>query len=244
MKTVVVIPTYEEAGNISQVLDRVLAAVPEVDILVVDDDSPDGTGAIVAGHREFRSRVFLLNGRPKAGLGLAYRAGFAWAQAANYQAVVQMDADLSHAPEDIPGLLDALTEADLVIGSRYVPGGQTRGWALSRRLISWAGNLYVRLVLGLPVRDATAGFRAFRLTALRAIDVPHSHSDGYAFQIETTWRAHQCGLRILEIPITFTERATGSSKMRAGIALEAIVNVLAWRLRGFHRPAEVALGVR
>lgn len=230
MNSVVVIPTYQEAGTITRVLDRVLTAAPQVDVLVVDDDSPDGTGAVVAAHGAFEHRVFLLGGRPRAGLGAAYRAGYAWALEAGYGAVVQMDADLSHSPEDVPVLLEALSRADLVIGSRYVPGGHTRGWARSRRLLSWTGNHYIRLVLGLPVRDATAGFRAFRATALARIDALHTHSDGYAVQVETTWRARRGGLRILEVPITFTERTAGASKMSAGIALEAVVNVLGWRV--------------
>ena len=244
MKTLVVIPTYQEAGNISEVLDRVLVAAPGVDILVVDDDSPDGTGRIVAGHPAFRRRVHLLSRHPKAGLGVAYRAGYAEALAAGYDAVVQMDADLSHAPEDVPVLLEALDRADVVIGSRYVAGGRTHGWAWSRRLVSWAGNLYVRVVLGLPVRDATGGFRAFRSTALTSIDVLHSRSDGYAFQIETTWRASRRGLRVVEVPITFTERVAGASKMNAGIALEAVVNVLGWRLGSLGRTAECTVGSR
>jgi dolichol-phosphate mannosyltransferase len=244
MKTLVIIPTYQEADNITNVLDRVLTAAPTVDVLVVDDDSPDGTGELIAAHRQFCERVFLLRGRPKAGLGVAYRAGYAEALDTGYEAVIQMDADLSHSPEDLPVLLAALKQADVVIGSRYVPGGRTEGWAVSRRLISWAGNLYVRTVLGLPVHDATAGFRAFRTTALTAIDVLHSQSDGYAFQIETTWRAHRRGLKILEVPITFTERIAGASKMSTAIALEAVVNVLFWRLRSLRQPVESAVASR
>lgn len=244
MKTLVIIPTYQEAGNITQVLDRVLAAAPSVDVLVVDDDSPDGTGALVTTHPEFCGRVSLLRRRPKSGLGVAYRAGYAEALDTGYDAVIQMDADLSHSPEDVPVLLTALEQADVVIGSRYVPGGHTVGWPLSRRLISWAGNLYVRATLGLPVRDATAGFRAFRASALTAIDVLHSHSDGYAFQIETTWRARRRGLRIVEVPITFTERVAGASKMSTAIALEALVNVLGWRLSSLRRPLEPYLASR
>lgn len=244
MKTLVIIPTYQEAANITHVLDRVLAAAPSVDVLVVDDDSPDGTGGLVTAHRLYCRRVFLLSRRPKAGLGVAYRAGYAEALDTGYEAVVQMDADLSHAPEDVPALLAALEHADLVIGSRYVPGGRTVGWPLSRRLVSWTGNLYVRAMLGLPVRDTTAGFRAFRTEALTAIDVLHSQSDGYAFQIETTWRARRRGLRIVEVPITFTERVAGASKMSTAIAVEALVNVLGWRLRSFRRPVDCTVASR
>ena len=166
MNSVVVIPTYCEAANITPVLDGVLAASPDSDILVVDDNSPDGTAARVRSHLQFRQRVHLLERPGKAGLGAAYRAGFAWALDAGYDAVVQMDADLSHPPERLPALLGALDSADLAIGSRYVRGGAVRDWPLSRRLISWAGNVYVRLVLGLPVHDATAGFKAFRRETL------------------------------------------------------------------------------
>ena len=168
MNSVVVIPTYCEAANITLVLDGVLAASPDSDVLVVDDNSPDGTAARVRSHLQFRHRVHLLERPGKAGLGAAYRAGFAWALEAGYDAVVQMDADLSHPPERLPALLGALDSADLAIGSRYVRGGAVRDWPLSRRLISWAGNVYVRLVLGLSVHDATAGFKAFRRETLVA----------------------------------------------------------------------------
>jgi dolichol-phosphate mannosyltransferase len=231
MKSVVVIPTYCEAANVTAVLDGVLASSPDSDVLVVDDNSPDGTAARVRSHPQFRHRVHLL-GRPgKAGLGAAYRAGFAWALEAGYDAVVQMDADLSHPPERLPALMAALEDNDVAIGSRYVRGGAVRDWPLSRRLISWAGNVYVRLVLGLPVHDATAGFKAFRLEALVRIRVLDSVSNGYCFQIENTWRACRAGLAVTEVPITFSDRGLGESKMSRAIVREALGRVLVWRWR-------------
>ena len=231
MKSVVVVPTYCEAANITTLLDSVLGAVTDLDVLVVDDNSPDGTAARVRSHPQFDHRVHLLARPGKAGLGAAYRAGFAWALDAGYDVVVQMDADLSHPPERLPALLVALDEADVAIGSRYVRGGAVRDWPASRRLISWAGNVYVRLVLGLPVHDATAGFKAFRSGALRTIGVLDSVSNGYCFQIENTWRACRAGLVVREVPITFSDRGEGESKMSRAIVAEALGRVLVWRWR-------------
>lgn len=231
MKTVVVIPTYNEADSIELVLDAVLAEAAEADVLVVDDDSPDGTATLVAGHPEFARRVFLLSRSEKEGLGAAYRAGFGWALLAGYEAVVQMDADMSHPPARVRALIDALATADLAVGSRYVRGGAVRDWPLGRRMISRCGNAYVRLVLGLPVHDATAGFKAFRREALLRIGAVESESNGYCFQIENTWRAARLQLRIVEVPITFTDRALGVSKMSTAIVREALVRVLVWRWR-------------
>jgi dolichol-phosphate mannosyltransferase len=229
-RAVVVIPTYDEAGNIREVLDRTLAATALVDVLVVDDSSPDGTGRLVQAHEEFGRRVHLLVRPGKAGLGAAYRAGFGWALDRGYDVVVQMDADLSHPPERLPALIEALTEHDVAVGSRYVSGGSVRNWTLARRLISRLGNLYVAMVLGLPVRDATAGFKAFRAEALAEIDAVVSESNGYSFQIENTWQAVRRGLTVVEVPITFTDRTRGASKMSGAIVLEAVVRVLGWRL--------------
>lgn len=238
-RTVVVIPTYDEAANVTAVIDRARAAVPGVDVLVVDDSSPDGTAAIVRGHpawvadhdgaRRGTGRVFLLSRAEKDGLGAAYRAGFAWALDHDYDVVVQMDADLSHPAERLPALLRALDGADVAVGSRYVPGGAVRNWSLRRRIISRGGNLYVRLVLGLPVHDATAGFKAFRRAALEEIGAVESASNGYCFQVENTWRAVRLGLRVAEVPITFTDRTQGTSKMTGSIVTEAVTRVLAWR---------------
>ena len=228
MKSVVVIPTYCEAANVTAVLDGVLAAC-DSDVLVVDDNSPDGTAVRVRSHPQYRHRVHLLSRPGKAGLGAAYRAGFTWALEAGYDAVVQMDADLSHPPERLPALLAALDNADVAIGSRYVRGGAVRDWPWSRRLISWAGNVYVRLVLGLPVHDATAGYKAFRREAMDRIGVLDSVSNGYCFQIENTWRACRAGLRVTEVPITFSDRGLGESKMSKDIVREALGRVLVWR---------------
>jgi dolichol-phosphate mannosyltransferase len=206
MKSIVIVPTYNEAEGIVAMLDAVLLEAPDVDILVVDDNSPDGTARLVTAHPEYRHRLHLLSRLKKDGLGAAYRAGFSWALAASYDAIVQMDADLSHPPERLPALLAALEHADVAIGSRYVRGGGVRDWPVSRRVISRAGNIYVRLVLGIPVHEATAGFKAFRREALETIGAIHSESNGYCFQVENTWRASRLGLRIVEVPITFTDR--------------------------------------
>jgi dolichol-phosphate mannosyltransferase len=236
VRTVVVVPTYDEAGGILALIDRVLSEAPDVDLLVVDDSSPDGTAALVAGHRDFGGRVHLLTRSSKDGLGAAYRAGFRWALDSSYDAVVQMDADLSHPPERLPALLAALGDADLAVGSRYVRGGGVQDWPLSRRAISRGGNLYVRWVLGLRVRDTTAGFKAFRREALERIGAVDSESDGYCFQVENTWRASRLGLRIAEVPITFRDRTCGESKMTTAIVAEALVRVLAWRWREIAHP--------
>jgi len=233
----VVIPTYDEAESIGEALDRVLAATgTEAHVLVVDDGSPDGTADLVRAHPGFGTRVFLLEREGKQGLGAAYRAGFAWAVARDYPLVGQMDADLSHPPEALAGMLArtraAGGEADLVIGSRYVPGGGTENWPLSRRLISRGGNLYVRVLLRVRVKDATAGFRVWTTEALQTCHVSDSASTGYAFQVENTWRADRAGLVIEEHPITFTERRLGQSKMTARIAGEAMLRVLVWRVSG------------
>ncbi|NRQ51084.1 polyprenol monophosphomannose synthase [Aeromicrobium stalagmiti] len=231
MNAVVVIPTYDEADGIEIMLDAVRRAQPSADILVVDDNSPDGTAALVAGHPDFGYRVSLLSRDGKNGLGAAYRAGFAWALERGYDVIVQMDADLSHPPVKIPELIAALDRSDVAIGSRYVEGGGVSNWSVSRRFISWAGNTYVRTVLGLTVRDATAGFRAFRRESLLRLGVLDSQSNGYSFQIENTWRAGQLGLTTIEVPITFTDRTTGRSKMSAGIVREALALALVWRWR-------------
>ena len=231
MKSVVIIPTYNEAEGIETLLDAVLHEAPDLDVLVVDDNSPDGTATLVECHPEHGRRIRLLNRPEKDGLGGAYRAGFRWALEADYDAVVQMDADLSHPPDMLPALLTALELHDVVIGSRYVPGGSVHHWSASRRAISWAGNRYVQMVLGLPVHDATAGFKAFRRDALLRIDALSSESNGYCFQIENTWRAARLGLRVTEVPIAFVDRVHGESKMSPAIAGEAVVRVLAWRWR-------------
>jgi dolichol-phosphate mannosyltransferase len=239
MKAIVIVPTYNEAEGILTMLDAALAAA-DVDILVVDDSSPDGTARLVTAHPEYGHRLHLLSRTRKEGLGAAYRAGFAWALAASYEAIVQMDADLSHPPARLPALLSALENADVAVGSRYVRGGGVRDWPLSRRAISRGGNIYVRLVLRIPVHDVTAGFKAFRREALERIGAVHSESNGYCFQIENTWRASRLGLRIAEVPITFTDRAVGTSKMTGDIVREAMLRVLTWRWRELATGGDVA----
>ena len=231
-RPLVVVPTYNESENIVDLLDQVLKAAPQVHVLVVDDNSPDHTGDLVASHPGFGDRVHLLTRPGKAGIGAAYRAGFTWGLERDYDAVVQMDADLSHPPERLPALIEALEDYDVAIGSRYVHGGGIENWALSRRVISRVGNAYVATVLSLPVRDATAGFKAFRSTALAKIGAVSSQSNGYCFQIENTWQAFREGLSVVEVPITFTDRTRGESKMSSAIVLEAIIRVLGWRWRG------------
>jgi dolichol-phosphate mannosyltransferase len=228
-RALVVVPTYNEATNVDELLRRVRLAEPAAQILVVDDGSPDGTADLVRAHPDYQRHVHLLERRTKQGLGAAYRAGFAWALARDYDVVVQLDADLSHPPERLPALLRQLDHHGISIGSRYVRGGAVANWPLSRRALSWAGNTYVRLVLRLPVRDATSGYRAFSRAALEQIGALDTTSNGYCFQIETTWRAARQGVALTEVPITFTERARGTSKMSAAIATEALYRVLLWR---------------
>ena len=245
MNTIVVIPTYNEASVVEAVLDAVLESAPDADILVVDDNSPDGTGLLVQAHPAHGNRIFLLSRPEKDGLGAAYRAGFAWAVDRSYDVIVQMDADLSHPPARIPALVEALDTADMAIGSRYVRGGGVRNWSLSRRLISWGGNTYVRAVLRLDVHDATAGFRAFRRDSLVRLGALESQSNGYSFQIENTWRASRIGLSTAEVPITFTDRTVGQSKMSPTIVREAVVRVLVWRwheVRDGRRKAPALVG--
>jgi hypothetical protein len=228
--TLVVVPTYDEAATVRELLTRVLAAAP-VDVLVVDDGSPDGTADLVAEFARANPDVHLLRRNGKSGLGAAYRAGFGWGLDRGYEVLVEMDADLSHPADRLPALLAALEGADLVVGSRYVPGGATENWPWHRRLISRTGNAYVALVLGLPVLDATAGFRAFRREVLLGIGVSALTSNGYCFQVETGYQANRAGYRLTEVPITFTERVAGRSKMSSAIVAEALVRVTGW---GFH----------
>lgn len=240
---VVVIPTYNERDNLGRVLDRLFAAVPEVDALVVDDDSPDGTGRLADERARRDERVHVLHRTAKEGLGAAYLAGFDWALRRGYDVLVEMDADGSHAPEQLPRLLRALAHADLAIGSRYVPGGAVVHWPRRRKLLSRGANLYAQLLLGARIRDMTAGFRAYRAEALRQLGLADVSSEGYCFQVDLTWRAVRAGLRVGEIPITFTERAAGSSKMDGSVIREAVVSIAGWGLahrtrqlrRLFHR---------
>ena len=227
-RVLVVIPTYNEADNIKIIVDRVRGAVPQVDILIADDNSPDGTGRIADGLTAGDERVHVLHRPGKQGLGAAYVAGFGWAREHGYEAVVEMDADGSHAPEELPRLLDALSEADAVLGSRYVPGGTVVNWPTSRMLISRGGNLYVRMALGMPFRDATGGYRAYRMPVLDKMEIDSVSSQGYCFQVDLAWRAYRQGFRVTEVPITFADRERGASKMSQSIVREAFWRVTIW----------------
>lgn len=229
---ITVILTYDEAANITPLLDVLLAALPPRSAhgLVFDDSSPDGNGDVVREHSAFGRAVFLETRPTKDGLGNAYRHGFRWAHEHGYERVVQTDADGSHAPASVPALLGALGEADIAVGSRYVSGGSTEDWPLARRLISLCGNQYVRPVLGLSVRDATSGFRAYRTAGLASLVTAGSEGNGYCFQIESTWRATRAGLLIRDVPILFVDRRWGSSKMSLSNVAEAMWRVVAWRL--------------
>jgi len=224
----VIIPTYNERDNIEIITSRVRAAVPGAHVLIVDDNSPDGTGELADKLAGEDPHVHVLHRAGKAGLGAAYIAGFRWALERDYGAMVEMDADGSHQPEEMTRLLDALASADLVLGSRYVPGGAVRNWARSRELLSRAGNTYARLMLGFTLKDATGGYRAFRATTLRRIGLDGVNSQGYCFQIDLARRTILAGLTVTEVPITFVERERGTSKMSNAIVAEAFWRVALW----------------
>jgi dolichol-phosphate mannosyltransferase len=229
-RALVIVPTYNERENIGRLIEAVLRQDGRLEVLVVDDGSPDGTGQIVAELEASDSRVHLLEREKKMGLGTAYIAGFRWALERNYQYVLEMDADFSHDPSHLPQFLSAIEDADLVLGSRYQQGRVTVvNWPIGRLLLSYAANLYARAVTGLPVWDATGGFKCFRRVVLEAIDFGHVRSNGYAFQIEMSFRAWKRDFRITEIPIVFVDRTEGTSKMSKSIVREAIWMV--WRLR-------------
>jgi dolichol-phosphate mannosyltransferase len=230
------VPTYNEAGNVEPFVRAVLTQFDGLaltgTVLVIDDNSPDGTGAIADTLAIADPRVSVLHREAKAGLGRAYQAGLAWALAQGAELIVQMDCDFSHDPADLARLLDGAREADVVLGSRYVPGGAVINWPLRRRAVSRAGCWYARRVLGLALADLTGGFKCFRRTALERIGFEEVNAAGYGFQIETTYRAARAGLRVVEVPITFRDRTHGSSKMTIGIAREAAVLALRLRTRG------------
>ncbi|NPA91046.1 MAG: polyprenol monophosphomannose synthase [Chloroflexi bacterium] len=237
MTVMVVIPTYNEADNLEDLTDALFGlAIPDLHVLVVDDASPDGTGEIAEGLRErYPGHMHVIHRSGKFGLGTAYITGFRYALDFGARAVVQMDADFSHRPEYIPRMLDALAEYDLVIGSRYVPGGKLdERWSWWRYLLSWwANSVYVRLILGTQVKDATAGFRAWRRETLEGIGLERIRSNGYIFQVEMAYVAERLGYRILEIPIYFEDRRIGKSKMTVPVKLEAAWRV--WQIRWRHR---------
>ncbi|MEU4832946.1 polyprenol monophosphomannose synthase [Streptosporangium sp. NPDC023615] len=233
-RVLVVVPTYNERENLPLIVRRLREAVPEAHLLIADDDSPDGTGAIADKLASDDELIHVLH-RPggKQGLGSAYIAGFRWGLAEGFDVLVEMDADGSHPPEALPALLKALARgADLAIGSRWVPGGKVVNWPASRQLLSRGANMYSRLALGLPVRDATAGFRAYRASTLEKIGLDDVESQGYCFQVDLTLRTAHKGLRIKEVPITFVERAVGASKMSRAIILEALWRVTVWGVAG------------
>jgi len=224
----VIIPTYNEHDNIEIIASRVRGAVPGAHLLVVDDNSPDGTGEIADKLASRDPHIHVLHRAGKAGLGAAYVAGFRWALERDYGAMVEMDADGSHQPEELPRLLEALASADLVLGSRYVPGGAVLNWARSRELLSRAGNTYARRMLGFKLKDATGGYRVFRAATLRRIGLDTVNSQGYCFQIDLARRTILAGLTVTEVPITFVERERGTSKMSKAIVAEAFWRVGLW----------------
>lgn len=234
-KIVVCIPTFNERENLKRILDRLFAANPNVHALIIDDASPDGTGVLADEIAATDSRVNVLHRQRKEGLGAAYRAGFTAAIADGADVLVEMDADGSHAPEQLPTLLAALPNADLVLGSRWVRGGEVRNWPLHRELLSRVGNAYARLVLRVPIRDITGGYRVFPVSTLSAIRYADVQSQGYVFQVEMAYRVLQAGFRVVEVPITFVEREFGASKMSQRIVREAMVQVTRWGVRSLVR---------
>lgn len=230
MKTLIIIPTYNEAESLPSLLQGIFSYLPHTDVLIVDDNSPDGTGQLVEDMRKQHQQIHILHRPGKLGLGTAYITGFKYALLHNYEAIFEMDADFSHDPQYLPAFMAAIEEADLVIGSRYIPGGNTPNWSLLRRLISGSGNIFARQVLRIPVRDCTGGFRCYRRQTLEVLDLDAIKSRGYAFQVEMTYRVLKQGLKVVEIPIIFVDRRLGQSKMSRKIMLEAFTYVLKTRL--------------
>jgi len=230
LRPLVIVPTYNERENIERIVPAILAEVPQAHVLVVDDDSPDGTGALADGLAEADERVHVLHRAGKEGLGKAYVAGFQWGLERGYDRIHEMDADFSHPPHHLRDTLRASLDADVVVGSRWVEGGGTENWGLIRRIISRGGSLYARTILGMKVRDMTAGFVCWRPDVLRALPLDELHASGYGFQVELKYRAHQLGYRIAEVPIRFPDRRVGESKMSRRIVAEALVTVVKLRL--------------
>ncbi|GAT67340.1 polyprenol monophosphomannose synthase [Planomonospora sp. ID91781] len=235
-RVLVIVPTYNERENLPVIVERIRAAVPEAHLLVADDASPDGTGEIADALAAEDDHVHVLHRPGKQGLGAAYIAGFRWGLAEGYDVLVEMDADGSHQPEELPKLLHALADgADLSIGSRWVPGGKVVNWPGSREFLSRGANVYTRMMLGMPVRDATAGFRAYRASTLEKIGLDDVESQGYCFQVDLTLRTVRHGLRVAEVPITFVERTVGASKMSRDVIAEALWRVTLWGVTGLPR---------
>ena len=241
-RVLVIIPTYNEIDNVDMIVGRVRAAVPSAEILVADDNSPDGTGRRADKLAADDPAVHVLHRPGKEGLGAAYVAGFGWAAEHGYDAVVEMDADGSHAPEELPKLLDALRTADMVLGSRWVRGGTVVNWPAHRFLLSRGANLYARLALGMPIKDATGGYRAYRMPVLEKIDVGAVASQGYCFQVDLAWRAYRDGFRLVEVPIRFADRQHGTSKMSSSVVREALWRVTVWGTRSRLRALSNAVG--
>jgi len=225
----VLIPTYNERDNLIPLIDAVQSNLPSSHVLIIDDNSPDGTGELAAARARDDPLVNVMHQQTKQGLGRAYLAGFRWALERDYSHIFEMDADSSHDPQDLPRLLMATRTTDIALGCRWMPGGSVSGWSFRRLMLSRLGNLYARTILGLPYRDLTGGFKCFRRQALQHIDLDTVLSVGYGFQIETTWRALQAGLSVSEVPIVFTDRVRGDSKMSASTFNEALL--LVWKLR-------------
>jgi len=234
-RALICLPTYDERDNLRQMVAAIHRVVPAVDVLVIDDNSPDGTGQLADELAAHDTRVKVLHRAGKEGLGKAYLAGFAWALQRDYGLVLEMDCDFSHDPRYLPDMLAAAERADLALGSRYVAGGGTVNWGLARKVISRGGSLYARLILGLRVRDLTGGFKCFRREVLEGIDLPSVECTGYAFQIELTFRAVRAGFRVEEVPIVFVDRRVGHSKMSRRIVLEAVRKVWSIRFSPFAR---------
>jgi len=226
MKTLIIIPTYNELENLRPLLQEIFSYAQETDVLIVDDNSPDGTGKLADEIHNENSQVHVLHRAGKLGLGTAYIAGFKYAVAHDYDAAFEMDADFSHDPRYLPDFLKAIERADLVIGSRYIPGGGTPNWSFLRRFISGGGNIFARFMLGIPVQDCTAGFRCYRRQVLESIDLDTIQSQGYAFQVEMAYRVMRQGFKIVETPIVFMDRRIGKSKMSRKIVIEAFIYVL------------------
>jgi len=229
VKAIVVIPTYNERGNIEKIIAAVLHAAPEIHMLIVDDNSPDGTAALVEAMMEKDNRIRLLKRAGKLGLGTAYCEGFTLALQWGYDIIMEMDADFSHNPEDVPRFLEELKTSDVVIGSRYSNGVNVVNWPMRRLILSYGANLYTRIITGMSIKDATGGFKGFRAEVLKKIDFTEIHSNGYAFQIEMNYRLWKAGATIKEIPIIFIDRTSGTSKMSRSIVYEAVF--LVWKLK-------------
>ena len=227
-KVLVIVPTYNERESLPVIVSGIRQAEPDVHILIADDNSPDGTGEVADGLSSSDNSVHVLHRSAKAGLGAAYLDAFNWAKSNGYDVVVEMDADGSHRPQDLTKILDALTNNDVVLGSRWIKDGRVVNWAKSREVLSRGGNLYTRMWLGIGIHDATGGFRAYRMTALDVMNIEQVESQGYCFQVDMAWRAVKANLRVAEVPITFVERELGESKMDGSIVKEALWRVTQW----------------